>query len=82
MAYRYYVEQAAAHPAFIGASWFQWIDQPATGRGDGENYNIGFIDVTDRPYAEMVDAMKATHRRLFAVHAGKMPPSDRKARPQ
>ena len=82
VAYRYYVEQAASHPAFIGASWFQWIDQPATGRGDGENYNIGFIDVTDRPYAEMVDAMKATHRRLFAVHAGKMPPYNRKARPQ
>ncbi len=81
-AYRYYVEQAAAHPAFIGASWFQWIDQPATGRGDGENYNIGLVDVTDRPYREMVEAMKTTHKRLFAVHSGKEPPVDRKARPQ
>jgi hypothetical protein len=82
VAYRYYVEQAAAHPAFIGTGWFQWIDQPATGRGDGENYNIGFVDVSDRPYREMVDSLKATHRRLYAVHAGKVAPFDRKARAQ
>jgi len=41
--YRYYVENAAAHPALIGTHWFQWIDQPSTGRNDGENYNIGFL---------------------------------------
>ena len=63
-AYRYYVEQAAAYPAFIGTSWFQWVDQPCTGRMDGENYNIGLVDVTDRPYGELIDAMKQTHRRL------------------
>jgi len=40
-AYRYYVENAAAHPAVIGAHWFDWIDEPNTGRFDGENYNIG-----------------------------------------
>src|SRR5450759_223349 len=45
-AYRYYVETGAAHPSLIGTHWFQWGDQPATGRGDGENYNIGWVDVT------------------------------------
>ncbi|MGH9667193.1 MAG: hypothetical protein ACRD9L_22450, partial [Bryobacteraceae bacterium] len=64
VAYRYYVEQAAAFPAFIGVSWFQWVDQPVTGRMDGENYNIGLVDVTDRPYYELIEAMKVTHRRL------------------
>jgi hypothetical protein len=82
VAYRYYVEQAAAFPAFIGASWFQWVDQPTTGRNDGENYNIGLVDVTDRPYKELVEAMKSTHRRLQAVHSGKTPPFDSKPRPQ
>ncbi len=82
VAYRYYVEQAAAHPAFIGASWFQWIDQPVTGRMDGENYNIGLVDVTDRPYRELIDAMKATHRRLFAVHSGREAPFGRKPVPR
>jgi hypothetical protein len=74
VAYRYYVEQAAAFPGLIGTSWFQWVDQPCTGRMDGENYNIGLVDVTDRPYPELIDAVRATHRRLQAVHAGTSPP--------
>jgi hypothetical protein len=78
--YRYYVEQSASHPAVIGTHWFQWLDQPATGRNDGENYNIGFVDVTDQPYAEMVDAAKLTHGRLYEVHSGSTPPVTRKAR--
>ncbi len=82
VAYRYYVEQAASNPAFIGASWFQWVDQPSTGRMDGENYNIGLVDVTDRPYAELVEAMKTTHRRLQAVHGGKLAPIDTQPRSQ
>lgn len=81
-AYRYYVEQAAAFPAFIGSSWFQWVDQPTTGRMDGENYNIGLVDVTDRPYRELIEAMKTTHRRLQSVHAGTTAPFDVKPRPQ
>jgi len=72
--YRYYLEQAAALPCFVGAHWFQWTDQPVLGRMDGENYNIGFVDVTNRPYPELVEAAKAAHRRLADVHAGKTPP--------
>ena len=82
VAYRYYVEQAAACPAFIGASWFQWMDQPVTGRMDGENYNIGLINVTDQPYPELIEAMRETHHRLEAVHAGKLPPFATKPRAQ
>ncbi|NLT77258.1 MAG: hypothetical protein GXX98_12115, partial [Planctomycetes bacterium] len=72
--YRYYVEQAAALPGFVGAHWFQWSDQPVLGRFDGENYNIGLVDITNRPYVELIEAAKATHRRLHDVHAGKAPP--------
>lgn len=80
VAYRFYVENAAALPMMVGAHWFEWIDEPNTGRFDGENYNIGFVDVTDRPYTELVEAAKATHARLFEVHSGKAPPVDRKAK--
>ncbi len=72
--YRYYMEQAAALPCFVGAHWFTWRDEPVLGRMDGENYNIGFVDVTDRPYPELVAAAKATHKSLLDVHAGKTPP--------
>jgi hypothetical protein len=44
------------------------------GRMDGENYNIGFVDVTDRPYAELIEAAKITHKRLMEVHSGKLLP--------
>jgi hypothetical protein len=79
VAYRFYVENAASHPALIGTHWFQWIDQPSTGRFDGENYNIGFLDVTDRPYPEMVNAARETFKRLFDIHSGKEMPVTRSA---
>ncbi|MFB3905196.1 MAG: hypothetical protein ACE15E_17235 [Acidobacteriota bacterium] len=74
VAYRYYVEQAFAMPEMIGTHWFQWADQPCTGRFDGENYNIGLVDVTDRPYPELIDALKETHKRVYRVHLGELPP--------
>jgi hypothetical protein len=80
VAYRYYVEQAFAMPELIGTHWFQWADQMCTGRFDGENYNIGLVDVTDRPYAELVEDLKTTHKRLHDVHAGKTPPFSTRAR--
>jgi hypothetical protein len=82
VAYRYYVENAVAHASLIGTHWFQWWDQPSTGRGDGENYNIGMVDVTDRPYKELVDAARETHRRLYEIHSGKIAPVDRQAKTQ
>jgi hypothetical protein len=80
VAYSYYVEHAAEHPAIVGTHWYQWIDQPVTGRFDGENYNIGWIDVTDRPYPELVAAARATHAKIEDIHAGKIAATSRKPR--
>ena len=44
MAYGHYVSEALEHPAVVGTHWFQYRDQMVTGRGDGENYQIGFVD--------------------------------------
>jgi hypothetical protein len=77
IAYRYYTERAYAHPALIGTAYFQWADQDLTGRGyDGENYNCGLVDVTDRPYPYQVEAMSETAQRLFDIHSGILPPFD------
>ncbi len=81
VAYRYYVENAFAMPEMIGTHWFQWADQPCTGRFDGENYNIGLVDVTDRPYPELIEALRATHRRLYSVHTGEEKPFSRRPTP-
>jgi len=77
IAYRYYTENAFAHPALIGTSYFLWTDQDLTGREyDGENYNCGLIDVTDRPYQHMLEAISATSHRLYRVHKGELNPFD------
>jgi hypothetical protein len=79
IAYSFYVENAAANPAIIGTHWFQWVDQPSTGRNDGENYNIGFVDVTDQPYDELVNAARQTFAKLYNIHSGNETPSGRQA---
>ena len=76
VAYRYYTERAYAHPGLIGTAWFQWSDQDLTGRRDGENYNCGLVDVTDRPYQHQVEAMMKTAKRLNDIHTGKIKPVD------
>jgi hypothetical protein len=78
VAYRNYVEKAFSHPALIGTSWFTWYDQPFFGRGDGENYNIGLLDVTDRPYKWMVKAIRAVADDCYDVHDGKKAPFEQK----
>jgi len=76
VAYRYYTENAYAHPGLIGTAYFQWCDQDLTGRGDGENYNCGFVDVTDRPYKYQMEAQMETAKRLYSIHSGNVPPFD------
>ncbi|MDP3000296.1 MAG: hypothetical protein Q8N47_22615 [Bryobacterales bacterium] len=80
VAYQYYVERAAAQPEIVGAHYFQLCDQPVTGRYDGENYNLGFVNQADLPYPEMVSFARETHRRMVPVHAGSTAPADRMAK--
>lgn len=76
VAYRYYTERAYSHPGLIGTAYFQWADQDLTGRNDGENYNCGLVDVTDRPYQHQVEAMMETAKRLYDIHIGKEKPTN------
>jgi hypothetical protein len=73
-AYRIYLEDAAANPYCVGAHWFTLYDQSALGRFDGENYNIGFLDVCNRPYEELGKAALASHQAIYPVAAGKVKP--------
>jgi hypothetical protein len=67
--YVIYMKSLLAMPSFVGAHWFQYTDEPLTGRNfDGENYNIGFIDVADTPYKEMVEAARNIHNDAYTLH--------------
>jgi len=56
--YKSYVSGALRNPYIVGTHWFQYKDQATTGRGDGENYQIGFVDICDNPYPEIVQACR------------------------
>ena len=77
-AYRHYCEHAAAHPMCVGAHYFQCYDQFVLGRFDGENYNIGLFDICLQPYHEMAQAVRTCSERMYAIHAGQLPPTDDK----
>jgi agarase len=71
--YRYYTERLAAIPYFVGGHFFQYLDEPITGRFDRETAFNGFVDVADIPYPLMVAAARTAHRRLYEIHAGLIP---------
>jgi hypothetical protein len=77
LAYRHYVEKGFSRPEVIGIHYFQWNDQPVTGRFDGENYNIGLVDVTGRLYMEMARQIRKTNMNLFEIASGKKKPFSR-----
>lgn len=63
--YRDYVRGALRNPYIVGTHWFQYKDQATTGRGDGENYQIGFIDICDKPYPEIVRACREVGYNMY-----------------
>ena len=72
-AYATYVTSALQNPAVIGTHWFQYYDQPTTGRFDGENYQTGLLDICDTPYAETIAACRQMGNTLYRVRARAFP---------
>ncbi|MDH1264653.1 beta-agarase [Pseudomonas sp. GD03944] len=61
-AYAHFLKQALAEPSIVGAHWFQYLDQPVTGRLlDGENGHFGLVGITDRPFGTFVGAVRKTN---------------------
>ena len=71
-AYRVYVETAAALPSCVGVHYFTLYDESALGRFDGQNWNIGFLDVCNRPYEPLAAAARVAHERMYPVAAGQL----------
>lgn len=58
-AYAQFLEKAARQPLIVGAHWFQYLDQPASGRLlDGENGHLGLVAITDRPWQGFVEQVR------------------------
>jgi hypothetical protein len=77
-AYAHFASTAAKNPYCIGICWFQYRDQPITGRGPGfgpdliygENYPFGLVDITDNPKWTLLNVIHDTNITLSKVHAG------------
>jgi len=79
-AYRYYIENGAAIPALVGAHYFTLNDQAALGRFDGENFQIGIVDICHKPYQDFVDGIVRTHEHLYRVAAKQLAPTTERAK--
>jgi hypothetical protein len=67
-----YVESCLHNRFIIGTGWFQYNTQPLTGRNlDGENFQIGIVDICNRPYKETIDAVTGIGRRMYEIRMGK-----------
>jgi hypothetical protein len=68
-AYTRWLEEASSEPTTVGVMWFQYRDEPVTGRGPGqgtapvygEDYAFGTTDVADRPKYDLVSRMRAAN---------------------
>jgi hypothetical protein len=59
----------ALFPNIVGIHWFQYYDEPKGGRRhDGEDYDFGLVDTSDRPYEELIDTLGDANRNLVRLH--------------
>ena len=61
-AYGQFLKQALNEPSIVGVHWFQYLDQPVTGRLlDGENGHFGLVGITDVPFQGFVDSVRKSN---------------------
>lgn len=75
-AYANFLKSALAEPSIVGVHWFQYLDQPTSGRRlDGENGHLGLVGITDVPYQGFVDAVRKSNNQVVDV-LGKASPKN------
>jgi hypothetical protein len=66
--YVLFTKHLAKLPFVIGADWFQFNDEPPSGRGDGEDVNFGVVDIFDHPYELLIAAVRDVTPQLNPLH--------------
>jgi uncharacterized protein (TIGR03437 family) len=69
--YQSNLESAARNPWCVGVAWFEYRDEPVSGRGflgetdldlvESEDYAFGMVDVADRPKYDLVNQVRTTN---------------------
>jgi len=64
-AYARYLQAAAGDPDIVGTHWFEYVDEPVTGRLlDGENGHFSLVGITDIPFAGFVEVVRKANTEL------------------
>ncbi|MCL2059676.1 MAG: beta-galactosidase [Oscillospiraceae bacterium] len=71
LAYRVYYERGLNCLYLLGAHYFILNDQALLGRWDGENMQIGCVDVCQNIYEDFVDEVRAVNTDVYALADGK-----------
>ena len=69
----------ARFPNVAGAQWFQYCDEPLGGREDGENYDMGLIDTSNKPYGLLTEQLRRLNPGLEQVHEGSLKPAAKRS---
>lgn len=63
--YKRFVRSALANPLVVGAHWSQYTSAPISERVDGQNSQIGFVDLCDTPIQEIVEASRTIGNQMY-----------------
>jgi len=76
--YGQWIHDAAANPYVVGGGWFEYVDEPLTGRGPGqgpnpvygENYAFGLYTEQDQPRWTLLDHMRKANLAAATMRNG------------
>jgi len=71
-----YMQSAMTHSNCVGIAYFEFNDQPFLGRFDGECFQIGLIDICNKPYKEVVKYVEETGAYMYDFRQGKRKPDE------
>ncbi|MEM0003405.1 MAG: beta-galactosidase [Thermoproteota archaeon] len=66
--YEEYVKRILSEPFVVGYHWFEYTDEPAQGRFDGENSNYGLVNINDEPWVILVERATSVNLSAEYVH--------------
>jgi uncharacterized protein (TIGR03437 family) len=83
--YQTNLQSAARNPWCVGVAWFEYRDEPVSGRGflgetdlnlvEGEDYAFGMVDVSDSPKYDLVNLVRTTNLAMGQRRLAFGPPS-------
>ncbi len=69
-----YMRRALTNESCVGTHYFELNDQPLLGRFDGENMQIGLVNICGVPYEDCVGPFAAMNAQMYRVLTGEITP--------